>query len=106
MSNPIEVTVRTYIRAFTERDPALRQALIASCFAADGRLVGPGREIRGRAALDELMARIANDPQWRCIRLTSAIDVRGRAFRMSGVVERHDGTSAESFDSGIVDAAG
>lgn len=53
-----------------------------------------------------MMARIANDPRWRCIRLTSAIDVRDRAFRMSGVVERHDGTTAESFDAGVVNAAG
>lgn len=106
MANTIEATITTYIRAFTERDPAARAALIESCFAADGRLIGTAREIRGRAELDAMMARIANDPRWRCIRLTSAIDVRDRAFRMSGVVERHDGTTAESFDAGVVNAAG
>jgi hypothetical protein len=102
----IEAVIKTYVRGFTERDPAARQALVDSCFAVDGRLVGPAREIHGRAALADLMARVANDPQWKCVRFTSAIDIRDRAFRFSGVAERHDGTVAENHDCGVVDAAG
>jgi hypothetical protein len=106
MAIAVESAVKAYIRAWAERDPAARAALIASCFAADGRLVGPAKEIHGRAELAQLMARFSASRRWFRIRLTSAIDVRDRAFRFSGVVECDDGTVAESFDSGIVNAAG
>jgi hypothetical protein len=55
MSNAIEAAVDTYIRAWSERDPALREKLLEACFAADGRLVTRWRVIRGRDALMSLL---------------------------------------------------
>jgi hypothetical protein len=106
MANPVEVAVDTYIKAWSERDPAVRAAMIEACFAADGRIVMRGREIRGRAALAEAMASFIVDPQALRIRVTSAIDARGTTFRFRVVTERRDRTSAESFDAGEIDATG
>jgi hypothetical protein len=48
MPNLVETAVRTYIRAWSERDRAVRAALIEECFAADGRFVTRSRLLRGR----------------------------------------------------------
>ena len=106
MPSAVEQAVETYIRAWSEPDPAVREKMIEECFAADGRLVTRSGEIRGRAALAAMMTRILADPQLLRIRLISAIDASGTTFRFRGVVERRDGTSPESFDAGEVDASG
>jgi hypothetical protein len=106
MPNALEEVARTYIRAWGERDPALRERLVEACFAADGRLVTRHRVIRGRAALIAEMAAFHARAQWRGIRLLSVIDTGATTFRLRGLVEFHDGTSAEAFDAGEVDAAG
>lgn len=106
MPNAAEIAVETYIRAWSERDPLVRAKLIEACFAADGRMVTRSREIRGRAALAEMMARLHADPQLLRIRLTSAIDAQGTTFRFRGVAERRNGTSVEAFDAGEIDDAG
>jgi hypothetical protein len=106
MPSAVEQAVDTYIRAWSERDPAVREKMIEACFAADGRLVTRSGEIRGRAALAAMMTRILADPQLQRVRVTSAIDASGTTFRFRGVVERRDGTSPESFDAGEVDASG
>ena len=106
MPSAVEQAVETYIRAWSEPDPAVREKMIEACFAADGRLVTRSGEIRGRAALAAMMTRILADPQLLRIRLISAIDASGTTFRFRGVVERRDGTSPESFDAGEVDASG
>jgi hypothetical protein len=106
MTSPVQTAVETYIRAWSEPDPAVRGAMIEACFAEDGRMVTRSREIRGRAALAEEMARIRADPRIRRIRLTSAIDAQGTTFRFRGAVEHHDGAMFEAFDAGEVDASG
>jgi len=106
MAGPIEATIDTYIRAWGERDPARRAALVEACFAEGGRMVGPSPEVNGRAALVALMTRVHAGPPWRRIRLTTVVDVRAPAFRFGGVVEYEDGTTGENFDSGVVDAEG
>ena len=106
MPSAVVRAVDTYIRAASERDPIVREALIEQCFAADGRMVTRSREIRGREALAAEIARFHADPQWRCIRMTSAIDAGGTTFRYHSVAERHDGTTAEFFDAGEIDAEG
>jgi hypothetical protein len=98
--------VDTYIRAWSERDPAVRAALIEECFAADGRFVTTGRELCGRAELAEMMTRLLADPRLLRVRLASAIDARGTIFRFRGVAEFRDGTSAENFDAGMLDSEG
>jgi len=80
--------------------------MIDACFAEDGRMVTRSREIRGRAALAQEMARILADPQLAHIRVASAIDARGTTFRFRGIAEFRDGTIAEAFDAGEIDATG
>jgi hypothetical protein len=106
MPTAVEVAVDTYIRMWSETDPALRAAMLEACFAAEGRMVTRSREIRGRAAFAEFMASFLADPQVLRVRVNSAIDAKGTTFRFHAVVERHDGTSAESFDAGQIDADG
>jgi hypothetical protein len=106
MPQPVEIAVDTYIRAWSERDPAVRATMIEACFAADGRIVAHHNEIRGRAALAAAMAKFLADPQVLRIRVTSAIDARGTTFRFRVMTDRRDGSSLESFDAGEIDAEG
>lgn len=106
MPKPVEVAVDTYIRAWSERDPAVRARMIEACFAAAGRIVAPNGEIRGRAALADAMAKFLADPEIVRMRVTSAVDARGTIFRFRVVTDRRDGTSLQSFDAGEIDAEG
>ncbi len=96
----------TYIRAASERDPERRAKLLEACFAADVRFISRNREIRGRAALADEIARLLADPQLLRIRILSAIDAGNSTFRFRSVVERRDGMNLEFFDAGEVDATG
>jgi hypothetical protein len=106
MASPVELAVDTYIRAAHERDPSRRAALLEACFADEGRMVTASRELRGRAAIAELLTRAHVDPRFAGVRLTSAVDARGTIFRYRSVVDFRDGTSAEFFDAGEIDASG
>ncbi len=106
MATAVEVAVDTYIRAWSEPDAEARAKMIEACFAADGRIVMRGREVRGRAALADEMKRILADPELSQIRAISAVDACGTTFRFRAVVERRDGARLESFDAGEVDAEG
>jgi hypothetical protein len=106
MPSPVEQAVTTYIRACCERDAATRAALLETCFAEDGRMVSRGREMRGRAAIAEMLDRAHANPDLVRIRLISAVDARGTTFRYSAVADRRDGTSPETFDAGEIDASG
>jgi len=106
MQSPVEMAVDTYIRTWSERDPSVRAAMLEKCFAEDGRMVTRNREIRGRAVLAAEMTRFLLDPQIMRIRAASAVDAAGTTFRFRGVVEFRNGTIAESFDAGEIDASG
>jgi hypothetical protein len=106
MPSAVEVAVDTYIRAASERDPAVRARLIEACFAPEGRIVTRSREIRGRAAITSELARAHADPLFLRIRLTSTIDALGTTFRYRAAADRRDGTSPEHFDAGEIDGAG
>ena len=106
MASAVEIAVDTYIRAAKERDPVVRARLLEACFAEDGRMVTPGRELRGRSAIADMLTRVHADPQFLSIRMLSAIDARGTTFRYRAVVDMRDGTSAEAFDAGEIDASG
>jgi len=106
MPSLVEVAVDTYIRASTERDAARRSQLLEACFAEDGRMVTQSREIRGRAALSEMIGRFLSDPRVLRVGVSSAIDARGATFRYRAVAEMSDGSVAEVFDAGEIDAAG
>lgn len=106
MSSAIEAAVLTYIQAAGESDSAARGKLLELCFAAEGRIVTRGGQIRGREAVAEMLARVHADPQFERIRVTSAIDAQGTTYRLRSVIERRDGTSLEFFDTGEIDASG
>jgi hypothetical protein len=103
---PIELAVDMYIRAWNERDRAVRQMMVDECFAADGRFVARTREFRGRAALVELMAHVTSDPDLLGIRVLSAVDAQGSTFRFRAVADRRNGTGPETMEVGEVDAKG
>ena len=104
MRSAVEAAITTYIQAWTEPDPAARASMLERCWAAEGRLVTMGREVRGRAALAELMA--AFFPRLQRIRLLSVLDIGASTFRFRGAADLRDGTSAESFDAGEFEADG
>jgi hypothetical protein len=106
MPSPVEIAVATYIRAAGERDPSERAKLLEACFADDGRIVTRSTVIRGRAAVDAMLARFHGDPQMRGFRMTSEIDAAATTFRYRSVVDRADGTIIEFFDAGEVDSDG
>jgi len=106
MPSVVEAAVGTYIRAVSERDPGARALLLESCFADDVRIIARSREIRGRAAVADEIARALADPQVLAIRVISAIDAGATTFRFRSVIERRDGTQLEFFDAGQVDATG
>jgi len=106
MPSPVEIAVDTYIRIFSERDPAVRAALIEACFALDVRMVTRSREIRGRAAFALEVDHFFQDQQLRRVLITSVVDAQGTTFRFRSAVERRDGTRLEFFDAGEIDASG
>jgi hypothetical protein len=69
-------------------------------------MVTASREIRGRAALIQELTRFLADPKLLRIRLLSAVDARGTTFRYRAAADMQDGTSAEAFDAGQIDADG
>ena len=100
------MAVLTYIHAAREPEPVARRQLLEACFAAEGRIVTRGGEIRGREAVARMLERVHADPQFERIRVTSAIDAQGTTYRLRSVIERRDGTSLEFFDAGEIDASG
>lgn len=106
MPSAVESAVDTYIRAWSEGDGAVRAQMVAACFAADGRIVMRGSEIRGHAALAEVMTGLLTDPTFWRVRVTSAVDARGTTFRYRASIEQRDGTSREFLDVGEIDASG
>ena len=106
MPSAVETAVKTYIRACSENDPTARAEMLEACFAAEGRLVSRSGEIRGRAAIADMLARFVGDSQVLRVRVASEIEVGRTTFRFRSVVERRDGTSLEFFDAGEVDEDG
>lgn len=106
MPTPVENAVRTYLRAWSEPDSALRAELIESCFASDGRLIFPSRELRGRVALADEMSQLYADPAFAGLRITSPVETRQLTFRFVSAVDRRDGSSLEFLDAGMIDARG
>lgn len=106
MASSAGAAIETYVKACTERDPALRVRLLNECLAEDVRMVTRSREIRGRTALVDELNRFLTSPQLASIRLLSEVDSAGTTFRYRALAEFLDGTRAESFDAGEVDGSG
>jgi hypothetical protein len=105
MPSAVRTAVDKYIEAWSVRDPAARASLLEDCFAVDGRFVTRSREVRGRAALAEEMARLHADPRLLGLRVLG-IDAGTTTFRLRAVAEMIDGTTPETLDVGEIDAAG
>lgn len=105
MASSTAEVLATYVRAWTEPDAAVRERLVEQCFAVDGRFVMSTREIRGRAQLLALMARVHADPNLLRIRVLG-LDVRDKTFRLLAAADLRDGTSPETLDAGELDADG
>lgn len=96
-----------YVDAWTNPDAARRAEILARCFHVDGRIVGGVMRYDNRAALLAAMEELAADARKPRVRLTSAIDVQGRLFRLHAILDLPDGTVlAEATDVGEVDDAG
>jgi hypothetical protein len=106
MPSIVQTAVETYIRATTERDPALRMKLAEACIAPEIRIVTRSRELRGRAALLEEMARFLANPEFAGIRILSTLDAQGTTFRFRSCVVHRDGREDEFFDAGEIDETG
>src|ERR1041384_3542295 len=106
MSSAVEAAVNTYVRLVSEADAEVRAQLLEQCFAADGRMVTPSREIRGRAALASMLTRFLSDPELGRIRVLSAIETHRTTFRYRAGAEFRDGKVLENFDAGEIDADG
>lgn len=106
MRSAVEVAVDTYILASQERDALVRDQLLEACIAEDCRMVTRNRELQGRAALADMLARFHANPQVVGIRVISQIDAQGTTFRYRAVADFRDGASIEAFDAGEIDASG
>lgn len=95
-----------YIRAVCDSDRATRDVLLNECLADDVRMVTQSREIRGRAQFMADLNRFLADPQLLRVRLTSAVDAKGKTFRYRAVADFENRPSAEAFDAGELDEAG
>jgi len=54
--NPMQEIIERYIAAWNEADPARRRSLIDSVWAADGSYTDPLADVRGREAIDAVIA--------------------------------------------------
>jgi len=107
MPSPTEIAAQTYVAAWQEPDAAARARLLEACFAVEGRIVGPGSVIRGRAALAAAIDGFFADPRGLTAHLASAIDAQGPLFRFRAVVEARDGRVVlDGFDAAEVGADG
>ncbi len=103
---PVEVAVDTYIRAVCKSDHETRVALLEQCLAPDIRMVTSGREICGRTEFVGELNRFLSDPNLAQVRVSSAVQAKGKTFRYRAIAEFKNGTSAEAFDAGEIDAKG
>ena len=86
--------------------PWSRAQLLEACYAENARMVTRNRELHGRAALADMLARFHENPQLLGIRVTSQVDAQGTTFRYRAVADFRDAPSAEVFDAGEIDASG
>ncbi|MFZ5895488.1 MAG: hypothetical protein ACOY0T_30810 [Myxococcota bacterium] len=105
MAKAVKGVVETWVRIPRERDAAVRTQLLEECFASDGRLISRSREVRGRAAMAELITQFLSDPQVPEMHV-GVIDTGVKTFRYHVVLERRDGTKLEFSDSGLIDEDG
>lgn len=106
-SQQIEFAVTSYIAAWNECDADRRQMLLSIAVAENVYVAIAGREIVGRAALDDEIAGFHRTfPEARG-RLSTMIDIQEQVCRFAAVVEQPDGSKlAEMFDACTCDASG
>lgn len=106
MAQDIAHTIAIYARAVIERDAAVRDQLLAQCWAEQGRLITQQREFVGRAAVSQMVGQFLAREDVVGVRMLSPLDVHATIFRYLACVDLRDGRSPESFDAGVVDDQG
>jgi hypothetical protein len=107
MSDRIRAGIEAYVAAWNEPDPAKRRELLERACADDFRMVTSGRQVRGRAELDAMIADFQLRRPGHRAAFASAIDVQGSVFRYGGKVENATAQSAgDALDAGECDSEG
>ena len=103
----IRSSILAYAAAWNEPDAEKRAELIGQACSDAVRIVAPGQELRGRAALDAAIVDFQRGRPGDRARLTSAIEVQHHAFRFVGRVDGSSGAPAiEMLDAGECDEDG
>jgi hypothetical protein len=103
----LEVTVDTYLSAWTETDPARRAQLITRVWTANGRLVDPPLAAQGRSQISDMSSALQGQFPGHYFRRSSQIDEHHGRFRFSWELISTDGVVAISgLDVGQVDDHG
>lgn len=83
----IRQSVEAYVAAWNETDSAARAALIERSCNPEVRLnTMNDPHVRGRAALDSYIVGFQHRRPGARVRITSVVEVRGSAYRVTGVV--------------------
>jgi hypothetical protein len=101
------LAARRYIDAWLEADRDRRAALLAACFAVDGRISVLGKPLRGRAELAAAIDAFQVDPRKLVAAMTSPIEAGETSFRFRARFRFPDGRlHSELVDVGEVGGDG
>jgi hypothetical protein len=105
--NSLEVTVDTYLGAWSEEDPALRSQLIEKVWTANGRLVDPPLAAEGRDEISDMASALQAQFPGHYFRRSSEIDEHHGRFRFAWELVSGDGAVAlAGLDVGQLDDSG
>jgi hypothetical protein len=90
----LETTIATYLEAWNETDPELRNKLIEHVWARDGQLIDPPLAAAGRAQIGEMAATLQSQFPGHHFRRSSPIDEHHGHFRFAWQLVAPDGTVA------------
>lgn len=92
MSDPHAAELLAYVRAWSEPDTDLAEALLSSCWTEASEIIGPGYHFKGTGAvLAEIERFHAEQPGCRAV-VTSAFDTHGHWTRFTIAMIEPDGT--------------
>ena len=103
----LTTTVDTHLAGYCEPDPDARRALLAQAWAADGELVDPPLDARGRDGIVALVDAVLEHFPGHRFQRTSAVDAHHDVARYTWSLVAPDGTPAVTgLDIATLDADG
>jgi hypothetical protein len=100
-------TIADYGAAWNEEDAGKRKALLEQAWADDGAYCDPVADIRGRDALQALIAQFREQQKGATIELTSGVDQHHDRIRFAWAMKDAGGkTVMEGIDAGRLAADG